>query len=139
MTVTVEANPLFDFDKSAIRVDSRKELDDLVRELKGVAYGGIEAVGFADPIGAAMYNQKLSKQRAANVKAYLISRGIPADRIQVEGRGSTEEFASYQACGGLRTAKAISCLQPNRRVEVTVTPQKSSHRDSENRANTASR
>ncbi len=124
VTITVEAEPLFDFDKYSIRPDSRKKLDDLIQQLQGVTYGEIIVVGFADPIGTAMYNQKLSERRAASVKHYLAAKGVPADRIKAEGRGETEEYASYQSCGGLRKAKLISCLQPDRRVEVTVTAEK---------------
>ena len=124
VTITVEADPLFDFDKYAVRPDSRKKLDDLVQQLKSVSYGDVIVVGFADPIGSAMYNQKLSERRAAAVKRYLEGKGVPTDKIKNEGRGETEEYASYQSCGGMRKTKLISCLQPDRRVEVTVTAQK---------------
>jgi OOP family OmpA-OmpF porin len=124
VTVTVEADPLFDFDKSALRSDSRKKLDDLVEQLKGVNYGEILAVGFADPIGATLYNQHLSERRAASVKQYLVNKGIAANTIRTEGRGETEEYAGYKDCGGLRKNKLIACLQPDRRVDVTVTAEK---------------
>lgn len=124
VTITVEADPLFDFDKYAVRPDSRKKLDDLVEQLKGVSYGDVIVVGFTDPIGTAMYNQTLSERRAAAVERYLKGKGVPADKIKKEGRGETEEYASYQSCGGMRKKKLIACLQPDRRVEVTITAQK---------------
>jgi OOP family OmpA-OmpF porin len=123
LTISVEADSLFDFDRSSIRPDSRHNLDELVAKLEGVGYGEVIAVGFADPIGNDKYNQRLSERRATSVKHYLISKGIPADRIKAEGRGRTEEYASYKSCGGLRKQKLIACLQPNRRVEITVTAQ----------------
>lgn len=121
MTVTVEADPLFDFDQDSIRAESRKKLDDLIQQLNGVSYGEVITVGFADPIGSQLYNQSLSERRAASVKQYLASRGIPANRIKIEGRGETEEYATYKSCGGQGKQKLIACLQPDRRVEVTVT------------------
>ena len=124
VTVTVEADPLFDFDKYSIRADARNKLDELVQQLQGVTYGEVIAVGFADPIGTAKYNKGLSERRAASVKRYLMSKGIPANRIKTEGRGKTEEFASYKNCHGQRKQKLIACLEPNRRVEVTVTAEK---------------
>jgi outer membrane protein OmpA-like peptidoglycan-associated protein len=124
VTVTVEASPLFDFDRSAIRGDASKKLDALARQLKNVKYGEIVAVGYADPIGAPMHNQRLSEQRAAAVKDYLIKLGIAADKIKVEGRGETEQYADLKACGGVRSQKTIACLQPDRRVEVTVNAHK---------------
>ncbi len=124
VTVTVEADPLFDFDQYSIRADSRRKLDELIQQLQGVTYGEIIAVGFADPIGTAKYNKGLSERRAASVKRYLVNKGIPADRVKTEGRGKTEEFASYKDCRGQRKQKLIACLEPNRRVEVTVTAEK---------------
>lgn len=63
----------------------------------------------------------LSERRAESIEHYLTGNGIPSERITAEGRGETEECASYQGCGGLRSEKVIACLQPDRRVEVTVT------------------
>jgi len=124
VTVTVEAEPLFDFDKYSIRADARSKLDDLIQQLKAVTYGDIIAVGFADPIGTAKYNLGLSERRAASVKRYLVSKGIPAGRIKTEGRGKTEEYASLKKCSGLHKQRLIACLQPDRRVEVTVTAER---------------
>ena len=121
MTITVEADPLFDFDQFSIRPESRSKLDELIQQLRGTAYGEVRTVGFADPIGSALYNQSLSERRAASVKQYLESKGIPAERIRIEGRGETEEYATYKRCAGQGRQKLIACLQPDRRVEVTVT------------------
>ena len=126
MTITLEADPLFEFDQDAIGAEARRKLDQLIQQLKGVPYGEVITMGFADPIGAQTYNQKLSERRAASVERYLVSNGIPADKIRTQGRGETEEFASYKACKGHAHGrqKLIDCLQPDRRVEVTVTTTK---------------
>ncbi|HYL18827.1 MAG TPA: OmpA family protein [Burkholderiales bacterium] len=121
VTITVEADPLFDFDQAAVRDDSRKKLDDLIQQLRGVNYGDVIVVGFADPIGTAIYNQSLSWRRAESVEQYLAKHGLPASRMRAEGRGETEEFATFESCGGIRNERAIACLQPDRRVEVTIT------------------
>lgn len=47
----------------------------------------VRLVGFADESGSTPLNEVLSKRRAESVKAYLILRGVPADRIQTEGQG----------------------------------------------------
>ena len=47
----------------------------------------VRLVGFADESGTTPLNEVLSKRRAESVKAYLILRGVPADRIQTEGQG----------------------------------------------------
>ncbi len=124
MTVTLEADPLFAFDKDDIGAEARRKLDQLIQQLKGIPYGEVVTLGFADPIGTHTYNQKLSERRAASVERYLVSNGIPAEKIKVEARGETEEFASYKSCKAQDRKKLIDCLQPDRRVEVTVTTAK---------------
>ena len=124
MTVTVEADPLFDFDQASIGAEARKKLDELIQQLKGIPYGEVITLGYADPIGTQAYNQKLSERRAASVTRYLVSNGIPIDKIRVDARGETEEFASYKGCKGQGKQKLIECLQPDRRVEITVTTAK---------------
>ena len=124
MTVTVEADPLFDFDQYSIGAEARRKLDELIQQLKGIPYGEIITLGYADPIGTEAYNQKLSERRAASVTRYLVSNGIPADKIRVDARGETEEFATYKDCKRQGKQKLIECLQPDRRVEVTVTTAK---------------
>ncbi len=121
MTITVEADPLFGFDQDSISAEARKKLDELIRQLKGIPYGEVITLGYTDPIGTEAYNQKLSERRAASVTQYLVRNGIPKAKIRVEARGETEEFASYKACKAQGKQKLIDCLQPDRRVEVTVT------------------
>jgi len=122
LTITVETTPLFDFDRITVRPDSKAKLDELVAKLKGVHYAEIVAVGYADPIGTTSYNFALSRRRAESVEDYLETKGVLAAKVETEGRGETEEYASLSSCGGLRREPMIACLQPDRRVEVTVVP-----------------
>jgi outer membrane protein OmpA-like peptidoglycan-associated protein len=124
VTITLEAEPLFDFDRSAVRANERVKLDSLVEGLKGVNYDSIVVVGHADRIGTKRYNQRLSQRRATAVKAYLVNKGVGDARIQTEGRGEMEPLTDAKTCHGLHKQKLISCLQPDRRVEVTVTGKK---------------
>lgn len=124
VTVTVEADALFDFDRYIIRSDAHAKLDKLVNDLPGVKSDQILVVGHADRIGAENYNRRLSQRRAKSVKTYLVGKGVPAGKIKTEGRGELEPETTPGQCKGLRKAKLIACLQPDRRVEVTVTGQK---------------
>jgi OOP family OmpA-OmpF porin len=121
VTITLEAEPWFDFDRYAVRSDARDKLDALAGDLTGVEYDEILVVGHADRIGTPEYNQRLSERRARSVKSYLVGKGVPADRIKTEGRGEFEPATDPAFCQGLRKQKLIDCLQPDRRVEVTVT------------------
>jgi OOP family OmpA-OmpF porin len=111
---------LFDFDKSVLKPDGKLKLDELVHELDEATYEIVYVTGHTDRIGSAKYNMELSLRRANEVKDYLVKKGIPADRIKVEGKGKTEPVTKPTDCRGMTSAGAIACLQPDRRTEVTV-------------------
>lgn len=115
--VTFNANLLFDFDKSALRPAGRATLDEFVakaREL--VDPGSVSAIGYADRIGTRSYNQKLSEERVANVKAYLLDKGFGSNQVSTSGRGETQPSTGDE-CGGPTT---IACLQPDRHVHLEI-------------------
>ncbi len=121
--VSFEAEPLFSFDKSVVRSDQRGKLDEFVASLKGTKYDSIEVIGHADRIGSVEYNLKLSQRRANAVKTYLVRQGIPAGKINAEGRGKSEPVTG-NTCNGQRGKALIACLEPDRRVDVSVTATK---------------
>jgi OOP family OmpA-OmpF porin len=109
--VTFAADVLFDFDKAVIKPEGKSKLDDLANKVRGVNLEVVIAIGHADSIGAEAYNQKLSVRRAESVKAYLVSKGIEANRIYTEGKGEKQPVASNKTKDG--RAK-------NRRTEIEV-------------------
>jgi len=121
--VSFEAEPLFSFDKSGVRSDQRSKLDEFVASLKGTQYDSISVVGYADRIGTEEYNQKLSERRANAAKNYLVREGIPAGKINAEGRGESGPVTG-DTCGGQRGKALIACLEPDRRADVRVTATK---------------
>jgi OOP family OmpA-OmpF porin len=118
--VTLSADTLFEFDKAVIRPEGKLKLDDLVDKLKAVDMETIIAIGYTDRIGSKAYNLKLSERRAEAVKAYLVSKGVPADRILAKGKGKENPVTQPDQCKGRKSAKVIKCLQPDRRVEIEV-------------------
>ncbi|HEY8099433.1 MAG TPA: OmpA family protein, partial [Burkholderiaceae bacterium] len=118
--VSFSSEDLFDFNKTELKPDGKAKLDKLANELKDARYDTIMATGHTDRIGNKSYNQKLSEQRAESVRAYLVSRGIPADRIRAEGKGESEPVTAANQCQGMKGAELSSCLQVDRRVEVQV-------------------
>ena len=118
--VTVAADALFDFNKATLRPEGKAKLDDVVAKSNQLVLEVVIAVGHADRIGSAAYNQKLSEKRAASVKDYLVSKGIPANRIYTEGKGSKQPVTKADQCKGPKSAKVIACLQPDRRVDIEI-------------------
>lgn len=126
VSVSFDAVPLFNFDKSEVRSDQQQKLDELVAKLNDADYREVWAIGHTDRIGTVAYNQKLSERRANSVKAYLVRQGIPAAKIRTLGRSKHEPVTKPEDCKGKHGKMLIACYQPDRRVDVTVQGQKSS-------------
>ena len=109
--VTFAADVLFDFDKAVIKPEGKSKLDDISNKAKGVNLEVVIAIGHADSIGSDAYNERLSVRRAESVKAYLVSKGIQANRVYTEGKGEKQPVADNKTRDG--RAK-------NRRVEIEV-------------------
>ena len=107
--IVIQADALFDFDKSVVRPDGKKNIDDAMAKLAGVDVEMVIATGHTDSVGTDAYNQKLSERRAAAVKEYLVSKGIPASKITTLGKGESQPVA---------TNKTKEGRQKNRRVDI---------------------
>lgn len=118
--LTLDADALFDFNRSALRPAGRAALDDFAGRMKGIDPEMINAVGHTDRFGSDAYNQHLSELRVDAVKTYLVSIGIASNRVHTEGKGETEPVTQAGQCNGAASAAVIACLQPDRRVEVEV-------------------
>jgi outer membrane protein OmpA-like peptidoglycan-associated protein len=100
----------FDTDKTNIKPESTKTLDEVASLLKIDRSLRLEISGHTDNTGAADHNQKLSEGRAqAVVDALVKSYGIDPGRLQAKGYGATKPVASNDTEDG--RAK-------NRRVEL---------------------
>jgi OOP family OmpA-OmpF porin len=119
---SLSGNALFGFDKSSLRPESRTLLDKLASKLDGVTSERVTVTGYTDRIGSAEYNQQLSERRAMAVKDYLVSKDLSADRIDAKGMGKAQPVTTATDCVGKKvTAALITCLQPDRRVDVEIT------------------
>ncbi len=118
--ITVAADALFDFNKATLRPEGKAKIDEVAAKANSLVLEVVIAVGHADRIGGAAYNQKLSEKRAAAVKDYLVAKGIPAKRVYTEGKGSKQPVTKPDQCKGPKSAKVIACLQPDRRVDIEI-------------------
>ena len=109
--VTFAADAFYDVGKSVLKPDAKAKLDDLVSKTAGVNLEVIIAVGHTDSDGSPAMNQKLSVARAESVKAYLVSKGVEANRVYTEGKGEKSPVADNKTKEG---------KSKNRRVEIEV-------------------
>lgn len=62
----------------------------------------------------------LSERRAQSVVDYLISKGIPADKISARGMGESNPVTGNTCDNVKQRAALIDCPAPDRRVEIEV-------------------
>lgn len=131
-------NIFYDFDKAALRDESKKELDDLIALLELNPNVTIELSAHTDRKGTDEYNQRLSQRRAQSVVDYLIAHRIDKDRLTVAGYGKRQpktvskgiakkidflkegDVLTEQFILGLPTEQQEIADQVNRRTEFKV-------------------
>jgi len=121
--ISTPENPLpdrvhFALNQADLGDASREVLDRIAAAMKAEPNLRIALLGHADQRGEALYNMKLSRQRATTVRAYLTAAGISADRLTIAAYGKTRPFM---------VKRTIDGFARNRRVEMvfsTGTPQR---------------
>ncbi|HKL03810.1 MAG TPA: OmpA family protein, partial [Cryomorphaceae bacterium] len=84
----------FDFDKYNISAKYIEVLDDAGEILDKNPDINLKIIGHTDAIGSHEYNQILSENRARSTKEYLLIHGVEPGRIDTEGMGKREPYAS---------------------------------------------
>lgn len=118
--VALDATVLFDSDKSALRPAGRATLDEFISRIHGLDSQRIVAIGYADRRGSHDANQILSERRVDAVKAYLVGKGIKAERVQTSARGETRPSTLAGECKDANNAKNVACMQSDRHVFIEV-------------------
>ena len=102
---------LFDIGKYTLRPETREKL----AKISGIvlAHPGLrlDVEGHADATGSEDLNQKLSENRAAAVRDYMLAQGLNGDAVTARGLGKTQPIAPNDT---------IANRQKNRRVEMVI-------------------
>jgi len=109
--ITLQADTLYDFDKSTLKPEGKATLDKIAADLNKIKLEVIIAVGNTDSVGTDAYNMALGQRRAQSVKSYLTSKGVDGSRIYTESKGKSNPVASNATAEG--RAK-------NRRTDIEV-------------------
>jgi len=102
----------FDTNSAHLKPAASAKLQQVVDFAKQYPDANLEVSGYTDNRGSKAYNLKLSQRRADAVKAYLVKKGVAADRITTKGHGMEMPVADNNTRAG--RAK-------NRRVEIRYT------------------
>ncbi len=102
----------FDLDKSDIREGDRAILSKNAEVLKKFDFLRVTIEGHCDERGTVEYNLALGERRAKAAYDYVVSLGVPADRLKTVSYGK-----EIQVCNEANEG----CWQRNRRAKFTVT------------------
>ena len=122
IVVEFTSDVLFGFDASNLKSDAKDNLDKLKLILDNYPDTNIQIQGHTDSKGSEEYNQALSERRAGSVAQYLMSKGIPYQRVTTIGYGETAPKYSNETADGRSS---------NRRVEFAITANEKMIRESQ--------
>jgi outer membrane protein OmpA-like peptidoglycan-associated protein len=113
--ITLSGGVLFASGKWELLPLAQEKLGQVAQALKEQEDATIVVEGHTDSLGSASANQELSQNRARSVRDYLVSRGLPSERVTAVGYGPDRPIADNKSAEGRAN---------NRRVEIIVQPKK---------------
>lgn len=112
--ISLNAELLFDYNKSELKISAQNQIDSLLKQIKYKE--DVEMIlieGHTDSIGSAEYNIRLSQNRAKAVNDFMLSNGVDAKKIKYYG---------YGAMHPLTDNHSEESRKLNRRVEIVIIP-----------------
>ena len=109
--VTFDSGILFDFNKSNLSASAKKSLTQFATSLQNNPQTNVQIYGHTDNIGTRAANEKVSTQRAEEVRKYLVNSGVSNSRLTSEGLAYDYPVASNDSEAG---------RAQNRRVEIYI-------------------
>lgn len=119
--VTIEgAN--FDTSSAKLKPSADKKLNEVVDFAAKYKDANLAVTGHTDSTGSEKSNLKLSEKRAASVKAFLVKKGVAADRISTKGVGSASPVGDNKTKAGRAANRRVeinSVVKESKQVRVT--------------------
>jgi len=99
--ITLQADTLFDFDKSTLKSSGIATLNKVAQDIKKMKLEVVIIVGYTDSVGSDAYNIALGQRRANAVKSFLTNDGgVEATRVYTESKGKADPVASNATAEG---------------------------------------
>ena len=116
--IDLASDVLFDFDKYTLRAEAAPTLRKVGQVAASYPRSTMTIEGHTDGKGTHPYNMKLSEDRAASVKIWLVQNtGIPSSHMSTRGWGETKPVAPNKKPDGSDDPVG---RQKNRRVEIVL-------------------
>ena len=109
--VSQMSDVLFDVNKATLKTDAQIRLAKVSGIILSYPDLRLEIDGYTDSTGTPQWNQTLSEKRAASVRDFLVSQGVPIDNVTARGLGQENPIASNTTAAGRKM---------NRRVELVL-------------------
>ncbi len=101
----------FGYDSTDLTAESEAKISGIFADVESREGADVVVIGHTDRAGTDAYNDRLSHERAGQIKALLVARGMDVSRIRTAGRGEREVLV--QTPDGIKEGR-------NRRVQVIV-------------------
>jgi hypothetical protein len=123
--------------KVGLLTEEKMTLDNIATQFKSFGLyehnASLVVIGYADVRGSRKYNTALSERRAALIRDYLVSKGIPADEIKIRAEGKDKQLDQKMAetllaknnpkpAKWMVKDKKITWLAFNRRADLVLEP-----------------
>ncbi len=123
--------------KVGLLTEEKMTLDNIATQFKNFGLyehnASLVVIGYADVRGSRKYNTALSERRAALIRDYLVSKGIPADEIKIGAEGKDKQLDQKMAetllaknnpkpAKWMVKDKKITWLAFNRRADLVLEP-----------------
>jgi len=113
LVITLSSGVLFKTGRSEVLPAASSKLTEVAALLRSTPTRNVTVEGHSDNVGDDGNNQTLSQARADSVRNYLISQGVPAERVRAVGFGESRPIATNATTEGRAN---------NRRVEIVLAP-----------------
>lgn len=116
LKLTIPNDISFDSGRYDIKPNLRPILDQFAQGLSQQPSIEVRIIGHTDNVGSDALNNALSVNRAQSARDYLVTRGVSASRIAIDGRGEREPIADNSTEAGRARNRRIEIFLAERAV-----------------------
>jgi outer membrane protein OmpA-like peptidoglycan-associated protein len=113
---------LFDTGKATLKPGAKLRLAKVAGIIMAYPDLRLQIEGHTDNTGSEQFNQNLSERRAATVRDYLISQGVPLNNVVAQGFGEADPVAPNTTAQGRQMNRRVDLVVSGQAIGVNTTP-----------------